>query len=185
MDFFRAIVVFCLALVFLSQSAISTAGDLVVISKIARRGAVHLGNCMAERELKSRMLSAVNEARAQSRRCGYRFCQKVRPLRWNSRLAQAALIHSNDMAKHGLFSHEGSDNSLMLDRVQKTGYQPRVLGENLAKGQKDVDEAVESWIKSPHHCLNLMFPDFQEMGASCVMDQRGKRYWTLILAAPF
>ncbi len=141
--------------------------------------------CMDQVELKRKMLRLVNAARASSRYCGTRYCRKVQGLEWDRRLARAALSHCIDMARHGMFSHRGSDDSFMMDRVNEAGYRPRVLGENLARGQKDVGDVVRDWLRSPHHCSNIMLPAFSQMGASCVLDKRGRKYWTLMLAAPF
>ncbi|RUM89072.1 MAG: CAP domain-containing protein [Thermodesulfatator sp.] len=141
--------------------------------------------CMSSQDLRAQMISAVNSARGQGRRCGSLFCRKAAPLAWNSSLANASYIHCLDMASHEIFSHTGSDGSSMEQRLEWAGYRARAMGENLAMGQPDVVSAVKAWMKSPSHCANIMLPVFTQMGASCVMDRAGRRYWSLVLAAPY
>ena len=152
---------------------------------VISRSSSRMGPCMKEMDLRRRMLRQINSARAKARYCGNIRYPRAGSLTWNSRLAQAAFSHSRDMAFHEMFSHRGSDNSVMADRIKAAGYRARAMGENLARGQKDVAGAVRSWMKSPSHCANIMLPEFTELGASCTVDQSGRKYWTLILAAPF
>jgi len=182
----EALMLFCVVILFIFGGGVCGAGEFPGEGILVIRQYAHgIRPCMKRRVLQRKMLDAVNSARASARPCGHRRCEKTGPLTWNRKLAQAALNHSRDMALHGLFSHEGSDHSFMQDRLETAGYRPRAVGENLARGQKDVASVVRSWLGSPPHCTNMMFPDFTEMGASCMVDKNGRKYWTLILAAPF
>lgn len=87
------------------------------------------------REAGKEILRLVNIARAQSRTCGKQHYDAANPLAWNARLAQAAHMHSRDMAAGNYFSHEGLDGSDASDRARRAAYAWRRIGENIAAGQ--------------------------------------------------
>jgi uncharacterized protein YkwD len=131
------------------------------------------------------ILDAVNAARAVPRNCGERAFAAAPPVAWNDALGAAALEHSRDMASHRRFAHEGSDGSLVAGRATRAGYDWRLVGENIAAGQRSAREAVEGWIESPGHCANLMNPVFTDMGAGYEISRArlpGFVYWTQVFA---
>ncbi|PSV49761.1 CAP domain-containing protein [Photobacterium indicum] len=132
------------------------------------------------------MLAAVNAARATQQDCGGTIMPPVPALTWDAQLEQAAYTHSNDMANYNFFSHTGSDGSSVSTRVTAQGYTWSSVGENIAAGQKDVDEVMTSWINSPGHCLNIMSANFTQMGASFVTNSSTQYgiYWTQVFAKP-
>ena len=132
-----------------------------------------------------RVLELTNEARAHARRCGWTSYAAAPPLTLNTALDRAALEHSRDMANHHYFDHTGSDGSSPADRITRTGYQWRMVGENLASGMTTPEEAVAGWIKSPHHCENLMTARFTEMGLAFAVNPSGSDiYWTQTFGTP-
>ncbi|MCK9379474.1 MAG: CAP domain-containing protein [Sulfuritalea sp.] len=141
---------------------------------------------MNEESAGQRVLELVNQARATRRTCGSQAFNAARPLRWNDLLAEAALLHSEDMARFNYFSHGGRDGSTPLQRVEQAGYRYRVVGENIAGGQMKPEDAVAGWIRSPTHCANLMNPVFTEMGVAFAVDQKSKLgvYWTQDFGTP-
>lgn len=134
----------------------------------------------------TQVLERVNEARAQARRCGDRDFKPVAPLRWNDVLANAALRHSQDMAHHNYFAHEGRDGRSVAERVKAEGYRWRRVGENIAAGQGSAQHVVQGWLSSPGHCANIMNGDFTEMGAAYIYEPHSEAgiYWTQVLARP-
>jgi uncharacterized protein YkwD len=126
-----------------------------------------------------RVLELTNEARAHARRCGWTSYAAAPPLTLNTALDSAALEHSRDMANHNYFDHTGSDGSSPADRITRAGYRWRMVGENLASGMTTPEEAVAGWVKSPHHCANLMTARFTEMGLAFAVNPSGSDiYWT-------
>lgn len=127
-----------------------------------------------------RVLELTNEARSHARRCGWTSYPAVPPLVLNANLGRAALEHSRDMATHNFMDHTGSDGSSPADRITRTGYRWRMVGENLASGMMKPEEAVAGWIKSPHHCENLMTARFTEMGLAFAVNPATDSgvYWT-------
>lgn len=133
-----------------------------------------------------RVLDLVNQARGSRRNCGNQGFNAARPLRWNASLAEAALSHSEAMARFNFLSHDGRDGSTAAQRVERTGYRYRAMGENIAGGQSRPEDAVAGWINSPAHCATLMNPAFTEMGVAFAVDRRSKMgvYWTQEFATP-
>ncbi len=125
------------------------------------------------------ILKLVNEARSVDCKCGHESKKQAPPLIWDDKLEVAARRHANDMARKKFFSHTGSDNSSVSQRVDKVGFKWRTVGENLAMGRLNEAEVVKGWMDSPGHCNNIMNPDFKRMGVAISSD--GK-YWVQVFA---
>jgi uncharacterized protein YkwD len=127
-----------------------------------------------------RVLALTNEARSHARRCGGTSFAAAPPLSLNTALERAALDHSKDMASHNYMDHTGRDGSSPADRITRAGYKWRMVGENLARGVMTPEEAVAGWLRSPHHCENLMTARFSEMGSGFAVDPDSDSgvYWT-------
>ncbi|MFK7861490.1 MAG: CAP domain-containing protein [Granulosicoccus sp.] len=140
----------------------------------------------SESEMQQRMLQLINDARATARVCGTDSYPATRSLSWNTNLAEASRVHSDDMATHNFFDHTGSDGSSAAMRVTRQGYQWRAVGENIAAGRTTAEATVNDWLESPGHCRNIMNPTFAEVAVACVEDSDSDfgRYWTNVLATP-
>jgi uncharacterized protein YkwD len=133
------------------------------------------------------ILEGVNRARAEARTCGTEGFAPAPPLGWNRQLGLAALGHSSNMAGGHYFSHEEKDGSQPADRATRAGYPWRLVGENIASGNRTPQEAVQAWLDSPGHCANIMNPGFTEMGAAYAIDPQNENhtpYWTQVFARP-
>lgn len=137
-------------------------------------------------EISRRILELTNAARATGRQCGREPFGAAPPLTLAPALDRAAMAHSKDMADHDLFDHIGSDRSTPSDRVARTGYRWRMIGENIASGITAADEVVEGWLNSPHHCENIMGPRFTQMGVAYYFNPRSRDglYWTQVFGTP-
>ena len=129
-----------------------------------------------------KVLALVNAARARPRNCGKRSFAAAAPLAWNSKLADAAQVHSADMANHNYFSHQAKDGGDVGDRARRAGYAWHAIGENIAAGQGSPQQAVSAWLSSSGHCANIMNPAFVEMGAAYVINRSSDAtiYWTQV-----
>ncbi|MDP2017305.1 MAG: CAP domain-containing protein [Polaromonas sp.] len=137
-------------------------------------------------DFRTSLLQQINVARSVARSCGSTAMAAAAPLAWNDRLFSAAARHSRDMATRNYFSHIGLDGRSPAQRVADEGYAWSWVGENIAAGQPGVSAVMGSWLASPGHCANIMRPEFQEVGVSCVQ-QAGStygRYWTMALGRP-
>ncbi len=133
------------------------------------------------------ILAAVNRARSSSRSCGERVFPAAAPLVWNDQLGNTALAHSEDMTVQKYFAHQAKDGSTVGTRATRAGYRWRIIGENIASGQTTPAEAVEGWLASPGHCVNIMEPAFTEMGAAYAIRKDrypGRVYWTQAFGTP-
>ena len=131
------------------------------------------------------MFDLINKARAGARNCGDTFFPAAPPLKWDDRVAAAALGHSNDMAGTNFFGHEGSDGSDTGDRLMNEGYDTMLWGENIAVGYDLEADVMGAWLKSPGHCANIMGPSYEDLGVGVGKGKfKGKTgtYWTLDLA---
>ncbi len=133
-----------------------------------------------------RVLELTNAARASDRQCGREPFGAVPPLTLSATLSKVAMTHSRDMAAHDLFDHIGSDGSSPADRVTRSGYKWRMVGENLASGITTAEAAMTGWLDSPHHCENIMGPRFTEMGIAYFFDPKSADgiYWTQVFGTP-
>lgn len=133
-----------------------------------------------------RVLALVNEARSRPRQCGRERYPPAAPLKLISALERAARAHADDMGKHGYLDHTGSDGSTPGTRLNRTGYQRRLVGENIAAGPATPEEAVRGWLESPGHCANIMDKRFRDMGVAHTFNPSSKHgvYWAQVLAAP-
>jgi uncharacterized protein YkwD len=133
-----------------------------------------------------RVLESVNAARARGHRCGEQTFAPAPPLASSPQLERAARIHSEDMAAHDYLGHVGRDGSTPADRVSRTGYRWRVVGENVAAGPLSAEEVASGWLASPEHCENVMDPRFAEMAVAYTVNPASREgvYWTELFAAP-
>jgi uncharacterized protein YkwD len=136
--------------------------------------------------LATRALQLVNRVRARGIRCGKEPFGPAPPVILSNTLAGVAFGHADDMATNNYFEHEDLHGKSPSDRVRATGYQEKLVGENIAYGPKSVDEVVQGWLDSPGHCENIMDPRFVEMGIGYATSHDSKHalYWVQVLATP-
>lgn len=138
-------------------------------------------------QVSSEILSRVNRLRASGAVCGTTRYPPAAPLRWNTKLQQAAALHSQDMASHNFFNHKSATNgSALPERLRAVGYSYQAAGENIGAGVSTVAQMLDIWVASPGHCVTLMTSNYAELGASCQSSGHSyyKTYWTLKAAAP-
>jgi len=143
--------------------------------------------CTSASHFQSDMLNRVNRIRAAGAVCGVVRYPPTGPLRWNSKLQQAASAHSHDMADHNFFNHKSATNGTTLsERLRSVGYRFQTAGENIGAGPATVAQVVDMWVASPGHCVTLMTAKFVDLGASCKNNSNSyyKTYWTLKAAMP-
>lgn len=141
------------------------------------------GNSVEE-NTKVELLALVNQARSQGRNCGNTFYPAVNSITWNSKLYQAALGHSEDMANNDYFSHTSLDGRNPGDRITDAGYSWRTYGENIAAGQSTAQKAMEGWLNSAGHCKNIMNASVTNMGVASAKGGSYGIYWTQVFAKP-
>jgi uncharacterized protein YkwD len=137
-------------------------------------------------KVEHQVLQLVNDARSKPRRCGAKKFASAPPLALNDVLHVAAIAHAKDMARRGEVTHDGSDGSSPDQRATRAGYVWKTVGENVAGGQLTAQEVVDGWLSSPHHCENIMDPDFTQMAVAYIVNPNQKIgiYWAQEFGRP-
>ncbi len=102
----------------------------------------------------------------------------------NPQLNTAARLKVQDMFARQYFEHvspTGGNISTLLDGV---GYQFIAVGENLALGNYENDQAlVQAWMDSPGHRANILNVRFREIGVAVVQGTfEGRQTWLAVQA---
>lgn len=124
------------------------------------------------------ILSAINGARARNGRP---------PLRYNGQLEAAARVQANLMAAKDELSH---NLGLSLhQRVVDSGF-IGASGENVAGGQKTLEQAIAGWLNSRGHRDTLLSTKFEEFGLAVATVSPGRKsrygiYWAFIAGGPY
>ena len=110
------------------------------------------------------VFNLVNTARSRTQQCGTKTMPAVDALTYNADIGQAAQLHAEDMAAKNYFEHVSLDGRTFVDRINNTAYDGSPAGENIAMGFQSAADVVQGWLNSPGHCVNLMDPDFDDVG---------------------
>lgn len=86
------------------------------------------------------------------------------PLGFNAKAARAAQGHTNDMVHRHYFSHTSPGGSTVGQRAKSAGMHYRLVGENIAAGQRTPARVVRAWMNSAVHRANIMNPTFKVLG---------------------
>lgn len=118
-------------------------------------------------DLRQQVLNLVNDQREKN---------GAQALKLNTLLDGSAQQYAQDMAQQGFFSHVSPTGQTLRDRIAASGYENRTfqkscgcipgyaLAENLARGQRTPQEAVNAWMKSPEHREALLSTDYTDTG---------------------
>lgn len=121
-------------------------------------------------KVRSEMLARANAERATA---------GLPPLVLDERLNAAAQSHAEDMLLHSYYSHTSLQGTSPGDRVRRSGYTPRLVGENIARGALTVSEAMDNWMASREHRNNLLHPGFTDLGVGVAVGKNSVGYTVL------
>jgi uncharacterized protein YkwD len=99
---------------------------------------------------------------------------KAPPLKWNNRLAIAARLHSDEMAKAKNLTHQVKGEPVFTERLAEQGARFNAAAENVGYGD-DAETLHQGWMNSPPHRANLLNPVYTDMGIGIV--RVGDRLW--------
>jgi uncharacterized protein YkwD len=91
----------------------------------------------------------------------------VGPLKWDSALAAAAILHCERMVVEGPISHQYGDEPDLTIRAQNAGAHFSLFEENVALGSY-IATIHQGWLNSPGHRANLLSPQVDSVGISVV-----------------
>jgi uncharacterized protein YkwD len=111
--------------------------------------------------LEAQTLAAINEFRRE---------HDLPILRARPMLASAAHSHSLSMAENGYFTHSSADGSAFARRVGAALHRYQALGETMAWASPALSarQALELWLRSPHHRRTLLAAAWREIGIGAV-----------------
>ncbi|WP_043232831.1 CAP domain-containing protein, partial [Streptomyces sp. NRRL F-5193] len=95
------------------------------------------------------------------------------PLRTETRLARAAQGHAEDMAARDYYAHDSPEGRDGGDRISATGYSWSAWGENIHKGPKTPERAMDDWMGSPAHRANILNCAFRDIGVGVALTADG------------
>jgi uncharacterized protein YkwD len=97
---------------------------------------------------------------------GARTGEGLKPLEENSKLSAAASAKAEDMLKNDYFSHNSPDGKTPWYWIEKSGYDYKYAGENLAMNFISAEDEQKAWMKSPTHRKNILNDNYQEIGVA-------------------
>lgn len=121
-----------------------------------------------------RMLDSVNALRGAS---------SLAPLQLNPQLTAAAATHSRDMQVQNRPWHFGSDGSSPVDRVKRTGFGGKLVGEVISETYESELETLGAWMAQPDTRRIIMSPEANNMGFSWFQEDNGKIWWTMVVGS--
>ena len=99
----------------------------------------------------------------------------VKPLKLSRELFRPAAIRAREITK--MFSHT-RPNGLSFDSAFY-GIDYRIVGENIAAGQTDVEMVMQQWMDSPGHRANILNKHYKYLGVGYLYDEDTiyKHFW--------
>ena len=85
----------------------------------------------------------------------YRQTIGCKPLLWDERVAIVAQTHSEEMARHGFYSHIDLKGQNAFARLNEANVPYIAAAENLAYGQQTAERVLTAWLNSAGHRKNI------------------------------
>lgn len=106
-------------------------------------------------------------------------------LKDNSTLAAQAEEYACELIHYDFFAHVNPvTGSTLSERSAQFDYEYRVVGENLAAGQRSPEEAFLDWMESPGHRANILDARFSELGVGIRTGGSYGVYWVQEFGQP-
>lgn len=103
----------------------------------------------------------------------------------NQTLEDQATQYACEMISFDFFAHVNPvTQSTLSVRAEQFGYDFRVVGENLAAGQRTPEEAFADWMASPSHRQNILDGRFTELGVGVRTGGEFGVYWVQEFGLP-
>ena len=113
----------------------------------------------------------------------FRASNGLPPVIVDTSLVEAARYQAVAMASANVLSHEiGGD---FTTRMNSAGFYYANASENVGAGHSSVEDAINAWIRSPHHHDNMLMKDATRIGmvVADAPNSRYRNYWALDLAS--
>jgi len=116
-----------------------------------------LGYAIASSITADNIIKLVNDARTG---------EGLKALQENSKLSKAAEEKAQDMIKDDYFAHNSPDNKTPWYWIEKSNYDYKYAGENLAMNFSSAEDEQKAWMKSESHRKNILNSNYQEIGVA-------------------
>ena len=136
-------------------------------------------HAFADRE--DALFELINDARGMGGMCGEEAKNPVTQVALAPALRCAARLHAVDLATMQQLSHEGSDGSGTVDRVDAALYEDVPTAELLAADFTDAELALEAWLDSPEHCQEIHRARTDEIGVGYGENEDGSATGWVVL----
>lgn len=114
-------------------------------------------NSLSAAVIQNEMLRQINAQRAKV---------GAKPLVMAPELTNLAEIKVKDMYNYGEFDHYSARLGYVEDQVEAAGINASGCGENIAWGQRNINEAMNSWMNSPGHRENILFTSYTHVAVA-------------------
>lgn len=101
----------------------------------------------------------------------------LKALTLSDELTNVATLKAKDMAEKGYFDHTSPTYGTPFEMMKRFGIQYRSAGENIAAGQMDAQEVMDSWMNSSGHRANILNSDYEQIGIGYYTGGRYDFYW--------
>ncbi|HET6529897.1 MAG TPA: CAP domain-containing protein [Actinoplanes sp.] len=100
------------------------------------------------------------------------------PVRLNTKLRTAMRLHVQELGRRGdlYISHVSADGRSFVDRAKEQGYDAPG-GENVARGQRNAADVMNSWMNSDGHRANILNCSFKAIGVGAAKGVDGTIVW--------
>jgi uncharacterized protein YkwD len=105
------------------------------------------------------------------------------PLVLDSTLCAKAQAHAAVMARSRILAHDGLGDGNLEQRVKESGYEYRMVSENIAMGQPDAARVVAAWLDDPPHRANILGP-YVHLGGGMATSKSGMNFWCCDYGSP-
>ncbi len=103
--------------------------------------------------------------------------QGLKPLVISAKLTDIANKKAKDMADNGYFDHTSPTYGSPFDMLKRFGVKYTMAGENIAAGQKNATEVMNSWMNSSGHRANILKAEYEQIGIGYVTGGKWGTYW--------
>jgi len=126
----------------------------------------------------------VDAAAAASMVSGYRRNNGLSAVTLDPKLMKMAETHAQAMASRNSLDH--GVGGPFAQRIQRSGFDPKVAVENIGAGYHTLAEAFSGWRDSPTHRANMLRSGVTKMGIATAYSPNSKYrvFWAMVLAAP-
>ncbi|MEK9178369.1 MAG: CAP domain-containing protein, partial [Patescibacteria group bacterium] len=103
------------------------------------------------------------------------------PLVLSPELSLAASNKADDMFVKDYWAHNSPDGKTPWKFIRDSGYNYIYAGENLARGFTSGGDVVNAWMDSPTHRLNVLSPNYEDIGFSVMTGKLGGEETVLVV----